>query len=148
MSYRRWMKKWQPVIFWAVAFAFVAGVIWWSVAMYLGGRRGTEGRSYSLSDATAYLTKDGTPIENERYWIMPWDLNQSYSNIISAYGLTNVDPIFDEPQYKSIVLESMLEEKVQIYYADENNIKPTKEEIREKLKEIEEKRKGSKSALD
>ncbi len=148
MSYRKWMKKWQPVIFWAVAFSFVAGVIWWSVATYLSGRRSSQEKAYSVSDATAYLTKDGSPLNNEEYWVMPWDLNESYTNIISAYGITNVDPIFDEPQYKSIVLDSMLKEKVQIYYANENNLKPTKEEIREKLKEIEKQVKENENALD
>ena len=148
MSYRRWMKKWQPVVFWAVAFAFVAGVIWWSVATYLGGKRSAKQRVYSLSDATAYLTKDGSPLNDERYWVMPWDLNKSYSNIISAYGMTNVDPIFDEPRYKAIVLEGMLKERVQLYYADENDLRPTKEEIKEKLKEIEGQIKSNKNALN
>ncbi len=148
MSYRKWMKKWQPVIFWAVAVFFVAGVIWWSVSLYIGGRRRASQRTYTIEDAIAYLTKDGTPLNDERYWVMPWELNQSYTNIVSAYNLTNVDPIFEEPQYKAIVLRSMLRERVMLYYANEKGLKVTKEELKEKLKEIESKIKSSKASLD
>ncbi len=68
MSYRNWMKKWQAVIFWAIAAAFVVGIGWWSAAFYIRNRRSSSNSqstnlNYLAEYATAYLVKDATETE-------------------------------------------------------------------------------------
>jgi len=33
---REWFSKWEKVIIWVVAVVFVGGIIWWSIAEYIG----------------------------------------------------------------------------------------------------------------
>ena len=51
---RKWMKKWQGLIIWVVAIAFVVGMIWWSVVEI----RNPEVENYTIEQAVAYLVKD------------------------------------------------------------------------------------------
>ncbi len=68
MSYRKWMKKWQVVIFWAVAAAFVVGIGWWSAAYYVRAKSARSSATkpdleYLARYSTAYLVKGATDVE-------------------------------------------------------------------------------------
>jgi hypothetical protein len=65
VSYRKWMKKWQVVIFWAIAAAFVVGIGWWSAAFYIRSKSSsseanTPDLDYLARYSVAYLVKGAT----------------------------------------------------------------------------------------
>ncbi len=131
---RKWMKKWQGLIIWVVAGFFVAGIAWWSIASYM--RSGTPKIQYSLEAAVAYLTKDGTPIDDPNYWVMGWELETKYSDLLRSLPTYSLDPVFEDPKLKALVLERILENKVLMYYASEENLLSTKKEIDREVKNI------------
>jgi len=73
VSYRNWMKKWQVVIFWAIAAAFVVGIGWWSAAFYIRSRSARKtvntNPNYLAEYSVAYLVKDasGTKISTSTF---------------------------------------------------------------------------------
>ncbi len=73
MSYRNWMKKWQVVIFWAIAASFVVGIGWWSAAFYIRNRRARNientNPNYLAEYSVAYLVKNasGTKISTSTF---------------------------------------------------------------------------------
>ncbi|MCD6450543.1 MAG: peptidyl-prolyl cis-trans isomerase [Thermotogaceae bacterium] len=149
MSYRKWMKKWQVVIFWAIAIAFLAGVIWWSVGLYVSSRR--EDQSSTIDATVAYLTKDGTAVNTPTYWIFPSELQDrftQYENMVRMYYGQDLDPIFDEPLYKAHILKQLMVEKVLLYYADQSGIKVLKKEVDEKLNEYRKQIEGNENYLN
>ncbi|SHH19074.1 peptidyl-prolyl cis-trans isomerase [Thermosipho atlanticus] len=129
---RKWFEKAHGAIIWTIAFAFVAGIVIWSLMSYFSTRRNSEEYKYSLSDSVAYLTKDGTALSSE-YWIFPWDIENSYGQALSYYQITEVDPIFEEPLIKASLLSDLINTKVILYYAEINDISPTDEEIKSEL---------------
>ena len=131
---RKWMKKWQGLIIWVVAGFFVAGIAWWSIAAYM--RSSAPKVQYSLEDAVAYLTKDGTPMNDPTYWVMGWELETKYSDLLRNLPTYSLDPVFEDPKLKALVLERILENKVQMYYASEENLLPTKKEIDREVNNI------------
>ena len=134
MGYRGWMKKWQAVIFWVIAIAFLVGVIWWSVGLYVSSRKGKQ--SSTIDTSIAYLTKDGTAVKNPTYWVFPAELQDrftQYENMVRMYYGQELDPIFDEPLYKAHILKQLMAEKVLLYYANENGIKVLKKDVDAKL---------------
>jgi len=131
---RKWMKKWQGLIIWVVAGFFVAGIAWWSIAAYM--RSSAPKVQYSLEDAVAYLTKDGTPMNDPTYWVMGWELETKYSDLLRNLPTYSLDPVFEDPKLKALVLERILENKVLMYYASEENLLPTKKEIDREVNNI------------
>jgi len=131
---RKWMKKWQGLIIWVVAGFFVAGIAWWSIAAYM--RSSAPKVQYSLEDAVAYLTKDGTPMNDPTYWVMGWELETKYSDLLRNLPTYSLDPVFEDPKLKTLVLERILENKVLMYYASEENLLPTKKEIDREVNNI------------
>ena len=131
---RKWMKKWQGLIIWVVAGFFVAGIAWWSIAAYM--RSSAPKVQYSLEDAVAYLTKDGTPMNDPIYWVMGWELETKYSDLLRNLPTYSLDPVFEDPKLKALVLERILENKVLMYYASEENLLPTKKEIDREVNNI------------
>ncbi|ANQ54285.1 hypothetical protein BG95_07640 [Thermosipho sp. 1063] len=127
---RKWFEKAHGVIIWTIAIAFVAGIVIWSLTSYFSARKSKI--EYSLSDSVAFLTKDGTAL-NSDYWIFPWDLEKSYSQALSYYKLTDVDPVFEEPMLKTSLLNDLIDTKVVLYYAEVSNIRPSKSEIKDEL---------------
>ncbi|HOM54602.1 MAG TPA: hypothetical protein PKW46_03535, partial [Thermotogota bacterium] len=64
---REWFSKWEKVIIWVVAVVFVGGIIWWSIAEYIGVSQSAQQRNAAVGtytpnrdEALAVLTKDGT----------------------------------------------------------------------------------------
>ncbi|ABR31226.1 hypothetical protein SU69_06980 [Thermosipho melanesiensis] len=136
---RKWFEKAHGAIIWTIAIAFVAGIVIWSLTSYFYSRKSKV--EYSLDDTVAYLTKDGTALASD-FWIFPWDLEQSYSQALTYYQITEVDPIFEEPMLKTSLLNDLIDTKTVLYYAEVNNIKPEKTEIdsaiEEQVKKVEE----------
>ncbi|PLV60089.1 peptidyl-prolyl cis-trans isomerase [Thermotoga sp. KOL6] len=131
---RRWMKKWQGVIIWVIAIAFVVGMIWWSVAINL--RSGRSRANYTIDQSLAYITKDGTALDNPTYWLMPWEVNDYYSNLLSSYRLTSLDPLFEEPRLKALIADVFLQQKVVLYYAEKSGLKPSDKEVKQEVKNV------------
>ncbi|QTA37348.1 peptidyl-prolyl cis-trans isomerase [Thermosipho ferrireducens] len=130
---RRWFEKTREVIIWAIAIAFVVGIALWSLTSYFYGRK--QGNvKYTVNDAVAYLTKDGTALENSTYWVFPWEVETSYNQALSYYKISNIDPIFEEPMLKTSVLNDLLNTKLILYYSEANKIHPSKDEINAELK--------------
>ncbi|MEA2067276.1 MAG: peptidylprolyl isomerase [Thermotogota bacterium] len=134
------MKKIQVPIIWTIAILFAAGVIWWSVASYLTGRgRSNEEPETTLSyeNSVAYLTKDGTPLEEERYFVTITEFErmarQNIDNIrqqgqeVNAYFGTQQVP--SEIEIRHMVLKNLIEEKILTYYTANEGIYPTQEEL-------------------
>lgn len=135
---RRWFEKAHGAIIWTIAIAFVAGIVLWSVISYVSGRSSTGGSfEYTLSDTVAFLTKDGTALSSD-YWIFPWEIETSYSQALAYYQITDVDNIFEEPMLKASILGDLIKTKEILYYAEVNNISPTKDEIQAELTKQEE----------
>ncbi len=126
---RKWMKKWQGLIIWVVAIAFVVGMIWWSVAVI----RNPEVENYTIEQAVAYLVKDGKPIERKDYWLMPWEIDDFYTNLINLYQVSSLDTLFDEPRLKALIADVLLQQKVVLYYAEKNNVKPSSREVKKEI---------------
>lgn len=149
MSYRKWMKKWQVVIFWAIAIAFLGGVIWWSVGLYVSSRR--KGMRISPGVAVAYLTKEGTAVNDPEVWILPDELDNRYSWYKYMHMMryrSQVDPFFDEPLYKAIAIRDLMMEKVLLYYAKQEGLKVDKKKLSEKLDEVRKNIESNKDYLD
>ncbi|MFO7882456.1 MAG: peptidylprolyl isomerase [Kosmotogaceae bacterium] len=134
------MKRIQVPIIWTIAVLFGAGVIWWSVASYLSGQgRNTEEQETNLSyeNAVAYLTKDGTPLDDESYFVTVTEFErrarQNIDNIrqqgqeINAYFGTQQVP--SEIEIRHMVLKNLIEEKMLTYYTKNEGIYPTQEEL-------------------
>ncbi len=137
MSYRKWMKKWQAVIFWAIALAFLGGVIWWSVGLYVSSRR--RAQNISPAASVAYLTKEGTAVNDPQLWVLPDELENRYSWYRYMHTMryrSSTDPFFDEPLYRALALRDLMAEKVLLYYAKKNDIKVSKKELEERLDKI------------
>ncbi|MBO8140304.1 MAG: peptidyl-prolyl cis-trans isomerase [Thermosipho sp. (in: Bacteria)] len=144
---RKWFEKAHGAIIWTIAIAFVVGIVIWSVSSYVSGRSSSKTANYTLSDTVAYLTKDGTAL-NSDYWIFPWDVENSYSQALSYYQITEVDPIFEEPMLKASILEDLIKNKEILYYAEVNGISPTKDEIQTELSKQEESINSNEQALN
>ncbi len=134
------MKRIQVPIIWTIAVLFGAGVIWWSVASYLSGQgRNTEQQETNMSyeNAVAYLTKDGTPLDNEEYFVTVTEFErrarQNIDNIrqqgqeINAYFGSQQVP--SEIEIRHMVLKNLIEEKILTYYSKDEGIYPTQEEL-------------------
>lgn len=144
---RKWFEKAHGAIIWTIAIAFVVGIVIWSVSSYVSGRSSSKTANYTLSDTVAYLTKDGTAL-NSDYWIFPWDVENSYSQALSYYQITEVDPIFEEPMLKASILGDLIKNKEILYYAEVNGISPTKDEIQTELSKQEESINSNEQALN
>lgn len=134
------MRRIQVPIIWTIAILFAAGVIWWSVASYLAGKGQNNeepGTNLSYENSVAYLTKDGTPLDEERYFVTVTEFErrarQNIDNIrqqgqeINAYFGTQQVP--SEIEIRHMVLKNLIEEKILTYYTVNEGIYPTQEEL-------------------
>ncbi|WP_047755524.1 peptidylprolyl isomerase, partial [Kosmotoga pacifica] len=139
MNRRHWLRKIQVPVIWAIAVLFGAGVIWWSVATYMSGRKINTSSTTDLNieNTIAYLTKNGTPLEDERYWITYSEFTGTVRDSLDGLKKQGIvlDPYFGDAQrpsemdYRYGILLSLVDQKVLSYYAFNKGIYPTKEEL-------------------
>uniref|UniRef100_A0A832I6G1 peptidylprolyl isomerase n=1 Tax=Pseudothermotoga hypogea TaxID=57487 RepID=A0A832I6G1_9THEM len=131
---RKWFKKWQNVIVWALAVAFIAGIAWWSVAGYISSRaRNTEFQT----EIVGYVAVNGQEPKDTIAKVPAAELESEYANFLANYSVGSLDPLFEEPPQKANLLKELLKERAILLYAKENSLLPTKKEINAKLKEYE-----------
>ncbi|WP_068347508.1 peptidylprolyl isomerase [Kosmotoga arenicorallina] len=147
MHRRHWLRKIQVPVIWAIAVLFAAGVIWWSVATFMSSRNNNPNPasgSLKIEDTVAYLTKAGSPLDDERYWITYTEFTgevQDALNNLKRQGVV-LDPYFGDSQlpseidYRYGILTNLVDQKILSYYALDKGIYPTKEELNAKVDEI------------
>ncbi len=135
---RKFMTKWQEVFIWVVAIAFVAGIALWALAVnYSPGARKALKRS--IQESLAYITLDGTPVKNEKYWIFPEEVEEYYGNLVAMYGNPQLDTAVEVPYVKTLILVDKINKKLLGYYAEVEKVTVDKKKVEEELKkEIDE----------
>jgi parvulin-like peptidyl-prolyl isomerase len=139
---RNFMKSIQGPVVWAIAILFGVGIIWWSVAQYLGGDSRNDPQSGSVdlqfSETAGGLTKDGTPMSDQRYWVTYSEYETSVRDTLTnlrsqGYSLDPYFEIDNNPSEMGIryeIFKSLFEQKVLLYYATENDVVPSQEAIK------------------
>ncbi|AEH50485.1 peptidyl-prolyl cis-trans isomerase [Pseudothermotoga thermarum] len=143
---RRWIKKWQKVIVWGLAIAFIAGIAFWSVGTYIAGRAKANQENLS-EEVVGYLEVKGQQVKDKDLQVTYRQLEQEYQNLLMFYGWQNFDPLFDEPAQKALLLENILKENVVIYYAKQEKLFPSNKEISSKLAEYKKQIESNESLL-
>ncbi len=143
---RQWFKKWEKVIVWVLAIAFVAGIAFWSVGSYISARSRAESGELS-GEVIGYLEIKGQEVEDKDLQITRIQLEQEYQNLLALYGWQEMDVLFDEPMQKAVILESMLKNNVLIYYAKQEKLLPSNKELSTKLGEYKKQIEGNESFL-
>ena len=129
------MKKITKPVIWIIAILFIAGVVWWSIASFIFQDQEVkqeEELQKSITETAAYLTKDGTPIDNPTYWVYNSDYESAVRNNIAYYENQGVtpDPYFSssnvpsEIEIRYNIVSIDLNDKVMLYYASENDLLP------------------------
>ncbi len=141
---REWMLKHQKIIITVTAVIFVGGIVWWSVAAYIGGRNQPGGNGFtdsgyvpSRGEALLVITRGEEDFPYE-YWIMPWELRQDLLQILQYYrqfGI-EVDEIFQEPTLEVNQLLAMMDEQIILRYAELHGIQPSASELERRVSEI------------
>ncbi|MDD4479702.1 MAG: parvulin peptidyl-prolyl isomerase, partial [Mesotoga sp.] len=136
------MKSIQRPVVWAVAILFGIGIVWWTVAQYLGS--GSQNNTQNVDQTAKFeemvggLTRDGTPVTDSRYWINYSEYEISARDTLSnirSQGY-NLDPYFEienNPSEMGIryeIFRSLVDQKTLLLYAVENNAVPTAEQIK------------------
>lgn len=136
------MKSIQRPIVWAIVILFGIGIIWWTVAQYLGSgfRNNTQDvdQTIKFEETVGGLTRDGTPVTDSRYWITYSEYEISARDTLSnirSQGY-NLDPYFEvenNPSEMGIRYElfrSLIDQKTLLLYAVENDVVPTAQQIK------------------
>ncbi len=142
------MKSIQRPVVWVVAILFGVGIIWWSVAQYIGGgpqgNPQNTGSVISFSESVGGLTKDGTPLSDSKYWITYSEYETSVRDTLTnlrSQGY-NLDPYFETENYPSEmgirydIFQSLVDQKTLLLYATENEVLPTAEQIDSETKRV------------
>ncbi len=129
---RRFMNKWQQVVIWIVAIAFVAGIALWALATNFSTRGGQYKRT--LQDTFAYITVDGKAIEKDKYWVFPEEVEKAYGDLLAKYPGATVDPVFEEPYIRVLLGAGLVNEKLTIYYAEVEDIKVDRSKVNTEVK--------------
>ncbi|WP_129409993.1 peptidylprolyl isomerase [Marinitoga lauensis] len=130
---RDWFVKWEKTIVIIIVVLFTAGIVWWSIAAYLGASKVKAASSKpSRDNAVAVITKDGTELDYP-YWIMDYEVNDEVSQMrqqYTSYG-QKLDPVFDELMLSYTAAKQLFDIKVIEYYAENNGLMPTDKEVEE-----------------
>jgi hypothetical protein len=142
------MKSIQRPVVWAVAVLFGVGIIWWSVAQYIGsgsqGNQQNTGATVNFSETDGGLTKDGTPLSDPNYWITYSEYETSVRDTLTnlrSQGYT-LDPYFEMENYPSEmgirydIFMSLIDQKTLLLYATENEVLPTTAQVESETKRI------------
>lgn len=135
---RKFMTKWQEVFIWVVAIAFVAGIALWALAVNYSPASRREVKR-TIEEAIGYVTVEGTPVKNEKYWVFPEEVEEYYGNLLAMYGNPQLDTAVEVPYVKTLILVDKLNKKLLSYYAEVEKITADKKKVEEELrKEIDE----------
>ncbi|WGS65519.1 peptidylprolyl isomerase [Marinitoga aeolica] len=130
---RDWFVKWEKTIVIIIVVLFTAGIVWWSIAAYLGASKAkATSNKPSKDNAVAIITKDGTELDYP-YWIMDYEVNDEVSQMrqqYTSYG-QKLDPVFDELMLSYTAAKQLFDIKVIEYYAENNGLMPTDKEVEE-----------------
>lgn len=142
------MKSIQRPVVWAVAVLFGVGIIWWSVAQYIGSgsqeNQQNTGATVTFSETVGGLTKDGTPLSDPNYWITYSEYETSVRDTLTnlrSQGYT-LDPYFEMENYPSEmgirydIFMSLIDQKTLLLYATENEVLPTTAQVESETKRI------------
>ncbi|SHN62103.1 peptidylprolyl isomerase [Fervidobacterium gondwanense] len=129
---RKTISKWQQIFIWVIAIAFIAGIALWALAVNYSPSAKKAKRT--IEEAVGYLTVDGTPVKNEKYWIFPEEVEQTYGDLLAQYNNPTLDPAFEQPYVKTLVAVDLLNKKVILYYAEQNKIKADPAKVKEEVK--------------
>ncbi len=147
MNTRRLIKRIQGPVIWAVAIMFGAGVVWWSVASYLGGRGDgdfTPEHELTLAETVAVLTKDGEQLDDAIFWVSFQEyetaVREALDNI-RQQGMS-VDPYFGteqvpgEMEVRYEVVKDLINQRILRYYAQQEGVLPGSAQIDGEAKRI------------
>lgn len=130
-----WFRKHEKLVAFVVVALFLAGIVWWSVASYIGSRSHQQQISrdieMSKNDAVIVLAKNGEELEYP-FWVMKYEINNWYNQQVSMMRQQHgqdVDPVFDALIIKSNLIDEAFQMKLILYYAYENDLIPDDDEI-------------------
>ncbi|MFP4461012.1 MAG: peptidylprolyl isomerase [Thermotogota bacterium] len=141
---RDFILKWKVAIIWVIAVVFTAGIVWWGVASYIdiggnGSQQEYKPGEYipSRTEALAVITKESTDL-NHTYWLMPYELSERMQEITDYYRNygQDIDELFQAPYLELNTAKSMIDNKIVEYYADENDLSPTEEQVNAQIEAV------------
>jgi len=141
---RDFILKWKVAIIWVIAIVFTAGIVWWGVASYIDIGGNSAQQDYtpgeyvpSRTEALAVITKESTDL-NHAYWLMPYELSERMQEITEYYRNygQEIDELFQAPYLELNTAKSLIDNKIVEYYADENNLSPTEEQVNEQVEAL------------
>jgi len=134
-----WFKRHERIITIIVIAGFLAGIVWWSVATYVTSRNPAVNPGVSniprKEDSVLVITKEGIDLEYP-YWIMKNEVDsitQQQAQIYQQNYGQQLDPVFDYLVIRNQIVELLYNEKIVRYYAEQNDLLPSKEEINSQI---------------
>jgi parvulin-like peptidyl-prolyl isomerase len=134
-----WFKRHERIITIIVIAGFLAGIVWWSVATYVTSRNPAVNPQASIiprkEDSVLVITKEGIDLEYP-YWIMKNEVDsitQQQAQIYQQYYGQQLDPLFDYLVINNQIVDLLYNEKIVRYYAEQNDLLPSKEEINSQI---------------
>lgn len=134
-----WFKRHERIITIIVIAGFLAGIVWWSVATYVTSRNPAVNPGVSniprKEDSVLVITKESIDLEYP-YWIMKNEVDsitQQQAQIYQQYYGQQLDPVFDYLVIDNQIVDLLYNEKIVRYYAEQNGLLPSKEEINSQI---------------
>jgi len=134
---RDWFVKHEKVISFLIVAFFVIGTVAWSVSAYVstGGTKAASVNTPTKQSAVAVLEKDGKELDYP-YWVMKTELDNEYktrkSQLEQQYH-QQIDPVFDALGLKYSLVNQIADFDIVKYFAEKNNLIPTKKEVEKEL---------------
>ena len=139
----KWFVKHEKLISILIVSLFVIGIIWWSIGSYFSMNNGgsaAQNEEFTKENSVLVITKDGEDLEYP-YWVMESELSSEYQNRIQQYEQQSgrsIDPVFDSLNIKSSLTNQLYDLKLIMYYSDNNDLTPTKDQVEDRTElEIE-----------
>ncbi|MGM0640460.1 MAG: peptidylprolyl isomerase [Thermotogota bacterium] len=133
----KWFVKHEKFISILIVSLFVIGIIWWSIGSYLSTNNGngrTQNEEFIKENSVVVITKDGEDLDYP-YWVMESELSNEYQNRIQQYEQhygNSIDPVFDSLNIKASLTNQLYDLKLIMYYSDNNDLTPTKDQVEER----------------
>src|SRR6056297_3985678 len=141
---RDFILKFKVAIIWVIAVVFTAGIVWWGVASYIDIGGNSAQQNYtpeeyvpSRTEALAVITKESTDLQHT-YWLMPYELSERMQEITEYYRNygQDIDELFQAPFLELNTAKTLIDNKIVEYYADENGLAPTEEQVNAEIEAI------------